>query len=213
MKKLLAIPLLTILTLSLQAQTLDEWFRQKQTQKEYLVQQIAALQAYSGTLGQGYALIRQGISAVHSIKNGDLGLHQDFFSSLRQVNPVIGQAKQVTDIIAWQAAILRDFNNTRRVLQQSRLLTQPELEHLEQMKTKALENCARDLELLWLILTAGALELSDDERLRQVNEVHRRMFSTYQLTLAFLKDAQVLALQRAKEHRSLEDLKRLHGLF
>ncbi|WP_439879746.1 hypothetical protein ACSX1A_11215 [Pontibacter sp. MBLB2868] len=213
MKQLLVISLLAFCICSAQAQTFDEWFRQKETQKEYLVQQIAALQAYSGTLWQGYAIVRQGLSAVHHHKMGDLGLHQDFFSSLRRVNPTIAQTANVTDIIAWQAAIRRDFGNVTEALYQSGQLTPAELDYIDQVRAKALENCAWDMESLWQVLTADELELRDNERLRLLEEVHQRMLSTYRFTRSFLREAQSLALQRAKEQSAVEALQKLHGLF
>ena len=39
-----------------QAQTFNEWFRQKATQKKYLIQQIAALQVYLDYVQKGYAI-------------------------------------------------------------------------------------------------------------------------------------------------------------
>ena len=50
MKKLLIMFLLGMLATTTQAQTFAEWFKQKKTQKKYLVQQIAALQVYIGCL-------------------------------------------------------------------------------------------------------------------------------------------------------------------
>lgn len=44
-----------------EAQTFDEWFRQKKTQKKYLVQQIAALKVYLGYLKEGYEIAQKGM--------------------------------------------------------------------------------------------------------------------------------------------------------
>ena len=210
MKKLITITLLALTTATVQAQTFDEWFRQQKTQKEYLVQQIAALQAYSGTLWQGYTLLRQGISTVHRSKNDDLGLHQDFFSSLQHVNPAIGQSAKVLDIIARQAAIQQDFGKTLLSLHQTGLLTSDELAYLKQVYENVLERCARDVEALWRIFTPGELELRDEERFRQVAQIHQSTLATYRFTRSFFEETQLILIQRAAERRELEKSKQLY---
>lgn len=205
--------LLALTTATVQAQTFDEWFRQQKTQKEYLVQQIAALQAYSGTLWQGYTLLRQGISTVHRSKNGDLGLHQDFFSSLKNINPSIGQSAKIADILARQTAIQQDVAKALLFLHQAGMLTNDELAYMKQVYAKVLESCARDVEALWLILTAGELELKDDERLMQLEQIHQNTLATYQFTRSFFKESQLITIQRVRENRELENLQKLYRLF
>ena len=67
---------------NLSAQTSSEWFRQKATQKKYLLQQIAALQVYSGYLSKGYSIAKNGLNTIKNIKNGDLLQHSNYFTSL-----------------------------------------------------------------------------------------------------------------------------------
>src|SRR5260221_4860823 len=87
------------------AQTYDEWFRQKKTQKKYLLQQIAALQVYIDYAKKGYDIASKGLNTIRDIKNGDFNLHRDFFGSLKQVNPKIKKYAKVADIIAYQVSI------------------------------------------------------------------------------------------------------------
>ncbi len=58
------------------AQTPDEWFRQKATQKKYLIQQNAAFQVYLDYVQKGYAIAQKGLTTIGHIKQGDLDLHQ-----------------------------------------------------------------------------------------------------------------------------------------
>ncbi|MFT2010984.1 hypothetical protein ACMA1I_20090 [Pontibacter sp. 13R65] len=204
--------LLLLTGLRCQAQTFDEWLRQKKTKKEYLVQQIAALQAYAGTLRQGYEIAGYGINTVQQIKNGDLGLHQAFFGSLKKVNPVIGNSARVADILSLQAGILRHFGQTLQALRKDKLLLEEELAYLEQVKAKLLQACLQDLETLWLVLSSEELEMKDEKRLRKLEALHTALRDRHQFTQAFLREAQALALQRAKEKREAQTGKRLHGI-
>ncbi|PRX96964.1 hypothetical protein CLV24_1772 [Pontibacter ummariensis] len=199
-------------TVTLRAQTFDEWFRQKETQREYLVQQIAALQAYAGVLREGYTILRQGISTVEHIKNGDLGLHQAFFGSLTLVSPAIAGSARVADILSYHMAIARDLREALPALRRSGQLKENELEHLEKVKARVLASCARDLEELWLLLAANEREMSDAGRLQRLEALYGNTRETFRFTRSFLKEARVLPLWRAREQQELEDVRTLQGL-
>jgi hypothetical protein len=98
--------------LSSNAQTADEWFNQKSTQKKYLLQQIAALKVYLGYAKKGYTIVTSGVNTIRNIKNGDLNLHRDFFNRLKNVNPSIRKYAKVADIIAYQVKIIKQTKIT-----------------------------------------------------------------------------------------------------
>lgn len=200
-----------VLSTSVCAQTLQEWFQQKETQKDYLVQQIAALEAYAGTLRQGYDVLRQGINTVQHIKQGDLSLHQVFFYSLKQVNPAIGQSPILTDILTWQAAILQAFNTWLPSLRQEGQLTVTELQYLDQVKAQVWKTATRDIDALSVLLTSGTLELKDDERLAQLATLHQRMLEQYQFTSSFIKEVRMLSHQRAQGKKELLSIQSIYG--
>lgn len=211
MKRLLLLLLFTLAgSAPLRAQTFEEWFRQKKTQKKYLVQQIAALRAYAGTLREGYALLDEGLSTVQHIRNGDLGLHQDFFSSLQAVNPQLPALAAVADILGWQAAILRDFRESLRLLRQAGLLTEAELGHIAQVQNRVLQACVAEAAALRLLLSPGRLALSDAERLQQLTGIHHRMREAFGFSRAFLEEARLLSLQRAGARREAASLHQLY---
>jgi len=81
MKKIIAIAMLLSITKSMSAQTFAEWFRQKSTQKKYLIQQIAALQVYIGYVSKGYSIAKKGLNTIQDIKHGDFDLHKNYFNN------------------------------------------------------------------------------------------------------------------------------------
>src|SRR3954469_10258998 len=109
MKTILLVIATVLLFQSADAQTWDEWFKQKKTQKKYLVQQIAALRVYLDYLKKGYAVVHNGLNTIEHIKNGNFNLDRDFFSSLKNVNPAIKNTAKVADIIAFQIFISREL--------------------------------------------------------------------------------------------------------
>ena len=99
MRKILMI-LLVLTVPCVHAQTFQEWTQQKKTQIKYLVQQIAAFQVYIGYVEKGYSIAKKGLNAISNIKHGDFSMHNDYFNSLKIVNPKIKKYWKVADITA-----------------------------------------------------------------------------------------------------------------
>jgi len=83
MRKIIFIGLMLFLSAgNIHAQTFSEWFRQKKTQKKYLLQQIAALQVYIGYAQKGYRIAKEGLTTIGGFTKGEFDLHSDFINSL-----------------------------------------------------------------------------------------------------------------------------------
>src|ERR1700744_5538893 len=110
-KRLLAFTIMTVaasaMATNADAQTFAEWFKQKSTQKKYLLQQIAALQVYSSYYKLGNNIARNGLGSITGWLNSEYGLHNAYYNNLLIVNPIVKDNKQVTDIINWQSDILK----------------------------------------------------------------------------------------------------------
>src|SRR5690348_12290797 len=99
MKKIFLMVLICVSAFRVQAQTFDEWFRQKKTQIQYLTDQIAALQVYRQSLEKGHTIAGTGLKFIHGIKKSDFDLHHFYFSSLKKVNPQLKSYTKIADII------------------------------------------------------------------------------------------------------------------
>jgi hypothetical protein len=72
-----------------EAQFWNELFRQKKTQKKYLLQQIAALKQYAMLLKNGYRVVNEGLTFINDVKHGHFTLDNRYFQSLKIVNPSV----------------------------------------------------------------------------------------------------------------------------
>src|SRR5690554_6386829 len=166
MKVLICI-LLLCFSMSSQAQTWNEIFRQKKTQKKYLLQQIVALKVYAGYLKDGYTIASKGIHSIESFANGEFGLHDAFFSSLKVVSPIIASNEKVDDILEWQMEIKKQFSMLLKMTIHSQ-----RKDYFENVKDKIVKECEVDLEELLILISSGGLEMSDDERLPRLEKIH-----------------------------------------
>lgn len=208
MKKLVVIITLTIAFGSLKAQSWDEWFHQKKTQKKYLIQQIEALRVYLDYLKKGYNITQKGLNTIENIKNGNFNLHRDFFGSLKKVNPVISNSVKVADIIAFQVYIIRDMKKVYNFCQTSKHFTPEEIRYIGKVHTNMLFLCDANISELLTIINPDKTEMTDDERMMRIDKIYDDMLDKHAFVQSFGNDAQVLSLERTKEEQEIDLLKR-----
>src|SRR6185312_12174685 len=212
MKKLLIIFIIVSCAENLTAQTSSEWFRQKSTQKKYLLQQIAALKVYSGYLSKGYSIAKNGLNTIKSIKNGDLLQHSNYFTSLVTVNPQIKRYKKVADIIAMQISIAKQSGNAIKSFRNNHYFTPTEINYLQDVFNTLLSDCAKNLDELLNLITNGNLHMKDDERIKEIDKIYIDMQDKQQFARAFSNNAAGLSIQRSNEENELIISKKLNGL-
>lgn len=187
------------------AQTFAEFFKQKKTQKRYLLQQIAALKVYLGYAKKGYELVGSGLSTVRDITNGEFSLHNAFISSLKKVSPFVRSNAKVAEIIACQLGIMRAFDIGER----DKLPVSSQL-YVQDVKAHLLDECFKDLEELLLVVTAGKVEMSDSDRLERLDKVYLSMMDKYSFALDFSAQVKLLIAGGTSEELSINYLKRLY---
>ncbi|MBN8718718.1 MAG: hypothetical protein J0H85_04680 [Sediminibacterium magnilacihabitans] len=212
MKVLLLSITLYLVAHSSNAQTFDEWFNQKATQKKYLLQQIAALQVYLGYAKKGYNIATSGINTIRNIKNGDFNLHRDFFNRLKNVNPAIRRYAKVADIIAYQAKIIKQTKVTLQQIRATKQFTEAELDYCKQVFDTLLDECIKTVEELILVTTSGELEMKDDERLKRIDGLYADVQDKYSFACSFSEDMGLLAVQRLGEQMEINRSKLINGI-
>ncbi len=122
------------------------WFLPGRAQLEgktlrVMLEQIAALNAYSAAAADGYRSVENGWHTVANIRQGELDLHKAFYGSLRTVNPAVRRMAEAGDIVRL-AGVLANAGKTREA-------------------TAAVAD-------LTALLTDGQLSMTDGERMRQI---------------------------------------------
>ncbi|CAN5396724.1 hypothetical protein BH10BAC2_BH10BAC2_46470 [soil metagenome] len=212
MKMLLFISILMMCFNLCRAQTWAEWFQQKETQKKYLIEQIAALQVYLGYAKKGYDIASEGIRTISDIKNGEFNLHGTFFNSLKAVNPKIKSVAEVAAIIALQISIVQHFKSSIKTYHDSQQFNNDELGYIGKVYADLTTACLQDIDQLIAVITDNTFQMTDDERLKQINIIYADMQDKNQFTQSFTNSAKLLAQQRTKERNDINVSQNLYGL-
>lgn len=212
MKTSLFILLLSAFASTVKAQTFDEWFKQKKTQKKYLIQQIAALKVYTGYLQKGYLIARNGLNTISNIKNGELHLHDAFFNSLMNVNPNIRNVTKVSDIIRMQVKIVQTYNRSVKHAQASNGFCNDEIRYIKRVYSRLINDCTATIDELITVITDNKLTMKDDERIKRIDALYEEMQDNYSFTKSFSSQTMMLASARIQETNDIQNSRKLSGL-
>ncbi len=198
--RLLVFVALCLSFVSVNAQTWSEFFQQKKTQKRYLLEQLVALKVYAGYLEKGYKIADDGLDFIRGFKDGEFGLHEIFFRSLKTISPLISSNPRMIYIISMEQEI---FRISRRNYADD-LLGPSEAGFIAGVQADLGKSVKADLELLSMILEMGKLEMSEEERFERFNRLYDQVCERYQSAAGF--DASVRLLL-AQKKESLKELK------
>jgi hypothetical protein len=210
MKTVLMIIGLLLLSNLCEAQKVKEWLRQKKTQKQYLIEQIAQYKIYLELAKKGYKIAKEGLETIHDIKNGEFELHKNYMDSLRIVGAEVGKYKKIEFTGALYSRIKAVTASSENRLWQSGYLNGEELAYVRSVYRKLLADCERITDALKDVTKDGPLSMSDDERFKRIDLLYAQMQSNYSFAMAFSSEAMVLAGCRLRE---ADDVKTRRGII
>ncbi|MBB1287046.1 hypothetical protein HRH25_21870 [Flavisolibacter sp. BT320] len=210
MKRIVAVLAMLCLVQNVSAQTWDEWFRQSKTQIKYLVEQISALTVYGTTVKKGYDLVDAGLKNIGHLKESDLIIHRNHFTSLLQVREGLKASKLVQRIATLQAAIQKVVNECKK-----KRLDRDEFSSAERNYfARVLGNISTESKVVGdetvLLTSDGHYQMTDDERLKKLQSLHQNMEELYVFVRHFANDISIAALNRFKERKEAEKMRTLY---
>ena len=212
--KRIFLPLFLLLMYSsaTKAQNFSEWFEQKNTQKKYLLQQIAANQVYLDYLNKGYKIAKNGLGSIGSLAQKEFTLHGDYFNTLKNVNPEIKNYAKVIEIVDLQVGIVQNYNKTIKQIKRSDSFSSAELSYVHRVFKRLLDACETTLDELITTITNGKLEMKDDERMSRIDKLHLDMQDKFTFSQSFSKEAKLMAVSRLQENKEIKISRALHNL-
>ncbi|MBT2561296.1 hypothetical protein J7E50_10685 [Pedobacter sp. ISL-68] len=212
MKKIILLILALAIVPATKAQTFDEWFRQKSTQRKYLLEQIAALRVYGSYVQKGYKIAQKGLNTIGQIKDGDINLHRIYFNSLKDINPSVRNYKRTGDIITIQNDIRRETENSRKVVSKTEVLSNEEKNYLNGVYAKLERDCLLTLDELEAVITSGKREMKDDERIERIDKLFAQSQNQYRFIKDFSSGISVLINEKTAEAKEIELQKKLYQI-
>lgn len=194
------------------AQTTAEWLDQSATRKQYNEQQVVAWGTFLSVLKTGYSVVEGGLTSIREIKQGEFNLHDAFYTSLTSVNPRIAGMGEIVEIIALQAATIERVNLALSRYRAGGALGADDMTVVGNKLNAIVNAGTTDINTLIQILTAGKLQMTDDQRIACIRELDVAARERYGEAATCTDQTDVLSLQREEEATQVSVLKGLYGL-
>ncbi len=174
------------------------------------VEKLSQLKNILRDMKKGYEVLSTGYNTVRNISKGSFSLHEFFLDGLMLVSPEVRKYHKVADMVSLQVKIVSEYKAAYRAFSSSGSFSVEELEYLSRVYGQLLEQSLDNLDELAVVLTAGKLRMSDEERLRMID----RLFSDTGDKLMFLRsfNSQTGQVYRARQREKV-NLARLKALY
>lgn len=159
-----------------------------------------------------YKIITEGYNRVQGIVNGNYKIHQVFLDGLYQVNPSIRSYKKVGDIISYQTRIIKEYKGAYSRFKESKVFGPQEIVYLGEVYGNLMDQSLKNLDELSMILMAGKLRMSDDERLAVIDRIYGEMLDKLAFLRSFNNKTSILALQRHRQQQELLLMQQLYDI-
>nr|WP_243860525.1 TerB family tellurite resistance protein [Flavobacterium sp. JXAS1] len=163
------------------------------------IEKLSQFKKILSDMKKGYELLSGGYKTVKDMTEGNFSLHKTFLNALMQVSPAVKNYKRVAEIVEYQISIVKESRNGMNLFIKSGNFSGQEINYFEKVYGNLLNQSLRNLDELTMVITADKLRMSDDERLKAVDDIYEQMQDKLLFLRNFNTTSNVLALQRSKE--------------
>lgn len=168
------------------------------------IEKLSQFKKILSDMKKGYELLSGGYKTVKDMTEGNFSLHKTFLDALMQVSPAVKNYKRVADIVNYQISIVKESRNGMNRFIKGGNFSGQELSYFEKVYGNLLNESLRNLDELTMVITADKLRMSDDDRLKAVDDIYEQMQDKLLFIRNFNASSNVLALQRAKEKNDVD---------
>lgn len=212
MKKVVVGCCLLMCIQTVQGQLWVEFFRQKETQKKYLLQQIAALATYADYVREGYQIAQEGLTFINDVKTGQFSLDKNYFASFQQVNPALKGLAKLDSMNTMKEMIVRLRQSCMRYCAQSPSYQQTDIDLVRSIFEDLLTQYDAVYRDMTLVNTSSAIAMSDHERGKKMSELFAEAKAIYGYARKFDRSTRLYGIQVQREKASIQSLAQWYGI-
>ncbi|MEO7488867.1 MAG: TerB family tellurite resistance protein [Ferruginibacter sp.] len=175
------------------------------------VEKLAQLKKILSNMKKGYEIVSSGYNTIKDISKGNFNLHDAFLNALLQVSPTVRKYKRVADIITCQSEIVKEYKSSFNRFKSINLFNSSEIAYMEEVYKNLFNKSLQNLDELGIVITAGKLRMSDDERIAAIDRIYKDISDKLVFLRSFNNEGSVLAVQRGREMIETKLSEKLNG--
>jgi hypothetical protein len=139
-------------------------------------------------------------------------LYEDYFEELKKVKSTLANYKRVKDIIEQQVAMIKEYKGAWALSRQDKNFTTDELDYMLNIYTGMMDESAKNIDQLFMVINSFATQMADAKRLEIINSVADNVQQQLLDLKEFNTQNKMLSLQRASEKGEIEYVRKLYGV-
>jgi len=159
----------------------------------------------------GWKVINKGYTTIKDISSGNFSLHKNFLDALMEVSPVVKKYKRITDIVNYQLLIVKRYKAAFNQFKEDNTFTASEINYIGKVYANLFTESVKNLDELFMVITAGQLRMTDDERLQAIDRIYARIEDQFSFLEDFNSSTAYLSLQRKTEQTEIQMSKKIYG--
>jgi opacity protein-like surface antigen len=176
------------------------------------VEKLAQFKKILKNMKDGYTIIFKGYTAVKDLSQGNFNLHKTFLDGLMEVSPAVKKYKRIADIFKYQLRITKEYKAAHNQFRDDKQFTPQEIEYVGKVYSNLFNETLKSLEELAMVITAGKLRMSDDERLQAIDRIYEAVVDQYSFLNEFNNNTAILSLQRKSEQTEIKMSRIINGI-
>lgn len=152
------------------------------------------------------------LTEISDWTNKQKELYRDYFDELKKVKQAISYYHKVKDLIADQAAMVKEYKDAWAVFRQDKNFNPEELRFMEGVYTGMLNESLKNLDQFMLVINSFTTQMTDAKRLAIIEAAAAKIEETFFDLKAFNNQNKAMSLQRSYEKGEIEYSRKLYGL-
>ena len=189
-------------------------FGQSQEIQQLLLnwEKLSQLRTLLDDMYTGYTIIYKGYSTIRDISENNFSLHKSFLDGLMEISPVVKKYKRIADIISYQLRIVKLSKAAYDKFKLDKNFSFDEIKGIANVYGRLLNEGLKCLDELIMVITAGELRMSDDERLQAIDGIYTKLVDQFSFLKELNNSTAVLSVQREKEQQDIDISRKIHGI-
>ena len=139
-------------------------------------------------------------------------MYKDYYEELSKVKVIISYYHRIRDISQRQIQLVEAYHKAWNLFRQDKHFTADELNYMRKVYAGILEESAKNIDQIFLVINSFQTQMSDAKRLEIINAAADQVEANYYDLTRFNQQNIILSLQRAKAYNDVDVIKKLYGL-
>ncbi|REA63625.1 conjugal transfer protein TraI [Dyadobacter luteus] len=139
-------------------------------------------------------------------------LYKEYYDELKKVKAVISYYFRIKQIAEKQVLIVEQYQKAWGLFQSDKHFSYSELIYMQKVYEGILEQTAKNVDMLSLVVTAFSTQMTDVERLEMITRVADQVELVHDELVSFNRQNQMLSLSRARSELDAKLIKQLYGI-